>query len=516
MFLNEMSPGQGEEMTSKDVAENRLETFLAEASEDKAFAFAFEIPKELPDAKVYLVGGAVRDLLLGKEAKDFDFIITGVPKAQLESYLGKLGKIAAVESRAFGVFKFVPKDTKLKEPYDVALPRTEHWTGLGYKDVQVTSTHNLPVEEDLRRRDFTINAMAVDMLSGKLVDEFGGLGDLENKIVRAVGEPGERFLEDPSRMLRAIRIACQMRFEIEKETWRTIKDNITEINQVYSEKGQEKTRVASEVMGKEFLRSLQADPVRTVKLLDEAGALPLLLPEVSACKGVPQPPQFHGEGDVFEHTLIGLEKLPKNCSLEVKLAMLFHDIGKPDTITQPVDETDRLRFNEHDRLGAEMTEKIINRLKLFDLDFQEVPFLVKNHMIAVSGSVEKMKWTTLEKYFLKNKKWGDNLLILSQADVSATIPASGKPDFTAYERLEQKIEEVKHKLKFEVTPPKDLLTGNEIMAELNIAEGPQIGQFKAQLREQQLAGKIKDRAAALKALKLIWLQLQTGLDKNTK
>lgn len=510
--------------------EPKIENLMLKIEKNPRLSFVFDFEKVFPKGELYLVGGAVRDALMGEEPKDFDFLVRLVPKEELEKFLEERGKIKEVESRAFGNYKFIPfleggrapearakrgpalpggveRETGVpfekEEPIDINLPRTEEWTGLGYKDLKVETAHSLPIEKDLERRDFTINSMALNLKTKKLLDPHNGVGDIERKVIRCVGEAEERYKEDPSRMLRAVRFACQFDFEIEEKTERAIKENAKEIKRIYEKEGKEKTRVAEEVIGKEFLKSFKKEPLKTLTLYEQTGLLALLLPEVSKMKGVPQPFQFHSEGDVFEHSLLTLKELPKDASIECKLAGLFHDIGKPETITFPKYRGDRIRFNEHDNKGAEITEKIIYRLKIFDCDFKEIPWLVKNHMIPVSGNVDKMKLTTLERYFFENEKWGKDLLALAKADIEATVPPSKKPDFGAYDFLIKRLKEVKENLKVKEKLPKELLDGYEIMKILGLKPGPKVGQIKEALREAQLSGKIKTKEEARKFLRCL-------------
>lgn len=527
---------------------NNLKQFFQE----KRFNFIDKIHKQYPKATVFLVGGAVRDILAENSkfktlnpkqaqnhqitkspnnipAEDLDFVVEGISRDELEKFLEKNGTVKDVESRAFGVFVFVPKKLKSynlqPESFDIALPRDEHWIGGGYKDIEV-KTEGLTLKDDLSRRDFTINAMAIDLQTYKLIDLFGGQKDLENKIISTVGRPEERFQEDPSRILRGIRFAIQLDFKIEKKTFAAMKEMIGEIRRPIDSssatqndnhlsslrerrrpKDLTKYRVSEEVIAKEFLKAFAKNPVRTLKIYDKVGLLKLLLPEVKKMQGVEQPKNFHSEGDVYEHTLLALKKL-KTANINLKLATLFHDIGKPVTFTPPKDKNDRIHFNEHDEKGAEIAKKIIERLRLTSMspdsglhaDEEIVLWLVSKHMILVTAKPEEMRLTTFEKYFFREDGAGDDLLRLSWADISATVPPSGKPDFLIYNAFVKKIEEVRsavHAAKKERTLPPPLISGNEVMKVLKIKSGPEVGKVLAQIRERQLAGKLKNKKEAL-------------------
>lgn len=486
---------------------------------EKRFDFIGRIHRQHPKAIVFLVGGAVRDLLNDSTVppEDLDFVVEGVKRDELERFLDKNGIVKDVESRAFGVFIFIPKGEK--NSFDIALPRDEHWLGEGYKDIEV-KTEGLSIKDDLGRRDFTVNAMAINLRNFELIDEFKGKKDLKNKIIRTVGKPEERFLEDPSRILRGVRFAVQLDFQIDEATFVGMKNKLIEIAKPI-EDDISKKRVAEEVIAKEFLKAFNLNPVKTLKLYDQVGLLEELLDEVKAMQGVKQPQNFHSEGDVYKHTLLALDKLKESkpvidndnkISINLKLALLFHDIGKPQTYTPPANKDDRIHFNEHDEIGAKIVKEIIDRLKLtsqapesgLHLDEETVIWLVQKHMILITAKPEEMRLTTYEKYFFREDGAGDDLLRLSWADISATVPPSGKPDFSIYDTFVKKIEEVReavHAARKERTLPSPLVNGNEVMKTLKIKSGPEVGKILSQIRELQLAGKLKTKAKAIQRLK---------------
>jgi tRNA nucleotidyltransferase/poly(A) polymerase len=247
-----------------------------------SFPFIKELLAAFPKAQAFLVGGAVRDMMLGRKTKDFDFVVRGVPAKDLRRFLSKRGKVDLVGKR-FGVFKFRPssrvKGQGSSVAYDIALPRTEK-AGMsgGYRDFEVQSDQALPIKKDLARRDFTVNAMAWDLKHGRLADPFGGMKDLKKHVIRAVGKPDERFREDHSRMLRAIRFAVVLNFKIERRTWKALVRDIRHLN---DEIGGRRT-VAYEVAAKEFMKAFAGDPVRTMDLWRQSGASAALLPELTS------------------------------------------------------------------------------------------------------------------------------------------------------------------------------------------------------------------------------------------
>lgn len=474
--------------------------------------FANRLLKKFPQAKIYLVGGIVRDWLLKRESQDYDFVVSGVPTKKLELFLKTQGRVNLV-GRRFGVFKFTPKKSTLT--LDIALPRTEHaWGTGGYKDVETQSDWRLPIEEDLKRRDFTINAMALEMQTKNLIDPFGGQNDLKNKIIRTVGKPEERFKEDYSRMLRALRFATQLNFKIEKNTWTALIKMMKKISNGV---------VPVEVISKEFIKSLMSGPVKTLDLWNDSGAFKYLMPELLKMRKCPQPKEFHAEGDVWAHTRIALQNLTtpaykkfiqtlpehfKNepaLSPELILGVLFHDIGKPYTIKTPEkDGVDRIRTDGHDTVGAKLAKKIGARLRLnsapdYPCDLDKVGWIIERHLLTVHGKPEKFTNRTIEKYFFNPKNPGGDLLKLIYADQMASF-ANGKPSLGSLPRLIKRLKQLPKKLRQKNTLPPPILNGDEIMKILKIKPGPAVGVVIEKLREAQLAGQIKNRTDAKRIL----------------
>ena len=468
-----------------------------------------------PKAKVYLVGGAVRDAILGHVTKDYDFVVAGISKNELEKFLATQGKVNLV-GKHFGVFKFKPKkwvgplkvaSSESSQDLDIALPRTEHTINQSgaYRDFAVKSDPHLKIEDDLSRRDFTINALAWDLKENKLIDLFDGLSDLKKGIIRTVGKPNDRFKEDYSRMLRAIRFACQLNFEIETQAWATIKKNIKQLNKVV----ENERIVAAEIIAKELVKAISKNSIWALELLDQSGAIKILFPELLKQKDCPQPKIFHSEGDAWVHMVIALETLQSKAftkefknqpaSPEVIWAVLFHDIGKPYTLTM----ADRIRFNNHDNYSAKLFEQIAERLRLSSagLDTAKILKLILKHMLTIQSQVVSMKDTTLEKYFFNPLFPGDELLMVMFADISVTIPPSGKPDFTSFNLLKKRIAQLAKAGKNNKVLPKPLINGNEIIKKFKLKTSPQIGILLEILREAQLAGKIKNKEQAYKYAK---------------
>lgn len=228
-----------------------------------------DLPAEFPAARVFLVGGAVRDDLLGRPVKDRDYVVMGVPAEALERFLAARDEVKLV-GRQFGVFKF--------SGVDVALPRKDFPSGTGgYRDVETQSDPELPLEEDLARRDFTVNAMARDLRDGRLIDPFGGETDLVKGQIRAVGDPATRFAEDRTRMLRALRFAAQLGFDVEEKTWDALKEGMPRVNDLRPDGSRV---VPYEVVAREFIKGFESDAVRTAELWEQSGAFAALMPEL--------------------------------------------------------------------------------------------------------------------------------------------------------------------------------------------------------------------------------------------
>jgi len=476
----------------------------------KDFSFTVQLFKAFPKAEVFLVGGIIRDLILKRESKDYDFVVRNIPITKLQTFLKKLGWVDLV-GKTFGVLKFLPKESKITEPtcdepvepIDIALPRTEHafMTG-GYRDVDVQSNPKLPIEDDLGRRDFTINALAYDIKSKKLIDLYKGLDDIRKKRIKAIGNPAKRFKEDYSRILRGLRFACQLDFSIEPETWSAVKKQIPHLNK----KVNDNYIVPRETIAKELVKTFVADPVKAFELYDKSGAMTNLMPELLKMKKCPQPKNFHSEGDVWKHTLLCLQNLAsrkfinkfgkEKPSAELIIALLLHDIGKPYTLQR----ADRLRFNNHDAKGAELASEIMSRLRFSNggINPDKTNWLIRKHMIATHTKKSPMKNTTIEKYFFNDQKPGQDLLKLIFADVQATIPQNGRPNFTEYNKIEKQISRLKKTGRAKKLPDA-ILNGTEIMKICNVSAGPYVGQLKKMLREHQLKGTIttKQQARAL-------------------
>jgi poly(A) polymerase len=327
-------------------------------------------------------------------------------------------------------------------------------------------------QEDVQRRDFTINGLLMRHDTGEVLDYVGGQADLKAKLICAIGEPDRRFTEDKLRMMRAVRFAARFGFDIEAATFRAIRRHVAEIHQVSPERLREElTKLLTEGAAR-----------RAFELLDETWLLQQVLPEIGAMKGVEQPPQYHPEGDVWTHTLLMLEGLPASASPTLAWGVLLHDVGKPPTFQSAAQTGDRIRFNDHVEVGVRMAEAICKRLRFSNEDTEQILALVDNHMKF--GAVEEMRAATLKK-FVRLPRFEEHL-------------ALHRLDCLSSHRHLESYEFVKRFL--EVTPPEQvrperLLTGDDLQ-EMGLRPGPLFAEILRSLEDAQLDGQVKTREQA--------------------
>ena len=407
----------------------------------------------------YFAGGCVRDLVRGVTPKDVD-IATDARPEEVQQIFSRTYAVGA----HFGVV--VVLESRMQ--FEVATFRSD---GAYLDGRRPTEVHFASAEEDAARRDFTINGMFFDPTTEDVIDYVGGRKDLEARLIRAIGDPAQRFSEDRLRMLRAIRFATTLDFEIEAATWNALVANAAAISEISAERIRE-----------ELVRIfLSPHRVRGWDLLDASGLMRVVLPELEALKGCEQPPQFHPEGDVFKHTRIMLELLPAQASLPLVFSVLLHDIGKPPTAS--VDETGRIRFNGHDRVGAEMTETVMERLRFSRAEIEATVEAVRQHMVF--KDVSKMRVAKLKR-FMARPTFTDEL------ELHRVDCASSHGMLDNYEFLLQKREEFSHE---PIIPP-PLVRGDDLVA-LGMKPGPKFGEILEAVETRQLEGTLKSREQAL-------------------
>ena len=459
--------------------------------------FAISIVRTLRDRghQAYLVGGCVRDLLLGRQPADYD-VATGAtpdevmrifpatyavgaqfgvvlvpdPDAQKKPVIPTEAGVSRSESPAQSRDLALERSATAPSPYvEVATFRSD----IGYSDGrhpdQVRFSRD--AREDVQRRDFTINGLLLDPLSDEVLDYVGGQKDLQAKVIRAIGDPALRFAEDKLRMLRAVRFAARFEYAIEPATLGAIQRLAPQIEQVSRERVRDElTKMLTEGCAR-----------RAFELLDETRLLPEVLPEIEAMKGVEQPPEFHPEGDVFTHTLLLLENLPHPCTPTLAWGGLLHDVGKPPTFRRA---PDRIRFDSHVDVGVKMAEAICRRLRFSNDDTGQILALVDNHMRF--GDVEKMKASTFKR-FVRLPRF-DEHLELHRLDCKASHRKASNYDYTRRKMAE-------------LTPgaihPAPLVTGEDLIA-AGYSPGPQFKEILASVEDAQLEGDMYSKEQAMR------------------
>lgn len=421
--------------------------------------------------EAFAVGGCIRDLLLGKEIKDWDFATNATPQEILPLFKNSF------YNNKFGT---VGVPVKIKENnqlgihiYEITTFRSE----IGYSDHRHPDKiiFGTTIEEDLARRDFTINAMATDGV--KIIDLFGGQNDLKKKLIKAVGNAGQRFQEDALRMMRAVRIASELGFFIEENTFQAIKENVLLIK-----------KISAERIRDELLKILSSPfPADGIRLLRNSGLLTVILPELEQCFNVPQKsPKRHHLYDVGTHLLLSLEKCPSPDPI-VRLAALFHDIGKPSTFKKT--EEGIITFYNHEIIGASIVYNIAQRLRFSKKDKEKLVKLVRYHQFTVD---EKQTDSALRRFIRNVGK--DNLNDILAVRIADRLGGGAKETSWRLELFKKRLTEVQKK-PFTVNDLK--VDGYDVMRIYQISPGPLVGVVLNMLFNDVLEGKVKNEREAL-------------------
>lgn len=405
--------------------------------------------------QAYFVGGCVRDMVMRKAPKDFDIATDARPAQIKQLFAHQTYPIGA----KFGTLLLIEE----KIPFQISTFRSK------------TAKFTQDLSEDVKARDFTINGLAYDPIKKKTIDLVGARDDIRKKKIRAGEYAFSKFRQDPLRLMRAIRLAVILGFSIETETLRAIKKSARLIKKVSKE------RIREELI----LIFTSANPALGLNLLDETGLLKYILPAVVKLKGVRQPQAFHPEGDVYTHTLLMLKAL-KSTSLVLAFACLFHDIGKPQTFQI----ADRIRFSGHDRVGANLTDRILRKLKFSNKDREDIVTCVENHMRMMEAP--KMREATLKRLF--NRPTFNEELRLHYIDCIAS-----HRDLTVFRFLNKKYNEFKKRPEI----PKPFLSGYELI-KMSFTPGPIFGKIHRQMVDLQLEGKLKNKAEAKRWVRKQW------------
>jgi len=511
-------------MFSRNNFEKKIEEKVKFWLEQPELGWISDFKQTLPDAEMYLVGGCLRDIAIGRESKDLDFVVKNVAPDKLQESLSSLGNVVLV-GRNFGVFKFRPLGFEQHE-FDIALPRTEHAFGIGgYRDVETQSKPTLPLEHDLARRDFTINALAYDIKKKIILDPYHGLIDLKKKIIRTVGEPRERFQEDYSRLLRALRFVCVIDGKLEEKTSLALKDFIPKINerknldngdivtdetrQVISENWQ--YILPAELITQELVKTLMANPKRFWEIYQEYNLWPKLIPDFAEMKGCEHKSQWHREGDVYNHMALVLEavndkrvqKFLNGRALhpDIYVAALFHDLGKPQAV---IEISTGRHFYGHEQISAKRWQEIqkILPFAVAGVDIDIVQKLVANHMQF--NDVKFMQKKTILKYY--GGEVGEKQILLGMMDVAGSRQGRFKQgNFDNINHILEQLEIMKDEgfilpeEKFKLKKP--LIDGIKIMKLWHIdgskyEQHKWIGILKSAALEAELQGKFKDQNLA--------------------
>lgn len=427
----------------------------------------------------YLVGGCVRDLLLGREPTDYDVATSASPDEVMRVFPRTYAVGAQFGVVLVPVFNDRADGTRGNYAIEVATYRSDgaYSDGRHPDRVQFSSEARL----DVQRRDFTINGLLLDPITSEVLDFVGGQADLQRGVIRAIGIPELRFAEDKLRMLRAVRFAARFGYQIDQQTFAAIRELAPQIHQVSRE------RIRDEIL--KMLTEGHAR--RAFELLDETGLLMQVLPEVKKMQGVEQPPQFHPEGDVWVHTLMLLEGLPAGVSKTLALGVLLHDVGKPPTFRVA---PDRIRFDSHAEVGTRMAEEICHRFHLSNEETHQVCSLVANHMRF--GDVMKMKESTLKRFFRLPRF--EEHLELHRLDC-----LSSHRDLSLYDFAREQF----HTLPAQQIRPEPLITGNDLIS-AGYQPGPKFKELLTAVEDAQLEGAITSRDEALSLVKSLMEQGQ--------
>lgn len=405
--------------------------------------------------EIYIVGGAVRDLLMGKKVSDWDFTTDATPQEILKIFPD------GFYDNQFGTVGIAHESSK--KPYEITTFRTEH----GYSDKRRPDKveWGKTLEEDLQRRDFTINAMAIKAKNGKteLIDLYAGQEDLKKKIIKAVGDPVERFGEDALRMMRAVRIASELGFVIEDATFEAIKMHASSIKEISEERVRD-----------ELFKIMKSDyPYEGVVMLRNSGILLQIIPEIETCFGIEQKsPGRHHIYDVGTHLLMSLKNCPSKDPL-VRFATLIHDIGKPQT--QKIQDG-AITFYNHEVVGSRIAKSIAKRLRFSKKQTDKLWVLVRRHQFTVD---ERQTNNAIRRFVRNVGK--ENIKDILDLRVGDRLGGGARETSWRLEQFKKRLEEVQQQ-PFSLTDLK--VNGNDVMKILDIPPGPKVGGVLNKLFEE--------------------------------
>lgn len=441
-----------------------IDRTLATPYGEKAYALVASLVDHGFDA--WWVGGCVREMLTGNIPRDIDIATDATPEE-----LCTLFPTAREVPRPLGSVRI----RSGRFQYEVTTFREESAQSDGRIPSSIRYSKK---EEDAQRRDFTINAIYFHPISRELYDPFDGEGDLKERLLRFVGNPHERIVHDALRILRAVRFRAAMKGQYHPETFAALREHASLV------------ALLSGIRKLEELEKLlkTEHPDRGFEDLWELGVLPHLIPKLHVCKGIPQPAEYHQEGDVWEHILKCLRSLRTEDGIDVRWAALFHDVGKAETFARK----ERIRFDHHASISAEIAQESLAAFQMSNRRIEKISWLIKHHMMM--GSLLEMPVERKAHWYFH--EWFDELLRLFWLDIAGTEPS----DFSLYDTI------VRDRIAFldaHPRPQKILLTGKDVMKLTGIEAGEKVGELLAKIEQAQGRGEITTKAEARDFLRSI-------------
>ncbi len=429
---------------------------------------AYKIVETLTDAgyEAWWVGGAVRDLLKGAVPHDIDITTSATPDQVIALF-----KRSTTEGKAMGSVKIVLGD----DAVEVTTFREDDEASDGrHPESVVFTTSN---EKDARRRDFSVNAIYFQPQTLELFDPYGGEADVKERLVEFIGEPAVRIKHDALRILRAVRLRAAMNGQYHPATYAALRELAHLVD------GLSGQRIGSEI--EKILKG--SNPERAFEDLWELGILSRIFPELHACKGIPQPADYHHEGDVWDHTMQLLKNFTDEDDIDVRIAGLFHDCGKAETFSQK----ERIRFDHHASISADLVTKALKRLQYPKARVEKIDWLVRHHM-----SMTFLDMPEDRKAHWYHHPWFADLLKIFRLDIAGTTPA----DYQLYEAI---VKDWHRFLDTHPRPAKPLLSGHDVMEILGLGSGPEVGRLTGLILEAQKKKEISTKAEAKALLKTL-------------
>jgi putative nucleotidyltransferase with HDIG domain len=434
----------------------------------------------------FIAGGAVRDIVRSVEPSDYDFASSALPQEIIKVF-ESAGYKTVPTGIEHGTITVIIDNIS----FEVTTYRIDTNCDGRHCDVQFTTS----LEEDIKRRDFTVNALAMD-INNNIIDLVDGIGDIHRKLIKAVGDPNQRFQEDYLRILRAIRFYTKLDFEIDPPTYQSIKKLYPNL-----------TKISRERIRDEFNEILLSpNRIKGILMLYDIGIIDIIIPDFSKLADVQQPAEFHPEGDVFKHTTMVLSKIEEGDSLHLILATLLHDFGKLYTYTFDI-EKQRITFNEHDIVGAQQAKEVLRDLKYDNDTIEKVYYIISNHMKLhqklAKSTIKRLMLTKTDTGYIYNPVF-DELLKLHKYEMDASIKSFTEKEKQTEEDLLRNVTEIKGELDEELKKQalKRLITGYDVM-NMGIEPGPIISEIMTKIEDAQLDGIIKTRDQALEYLKTL-------------